>query len=189
MHYDLGLKEQSVVCEALGRGLQTFVPRKGGIDDLADAETLAIPQRPFLLLPARFHETLDNLRPPILAALQSHLPTKIEGQFQARYAAQVEREVFLETDSRIEAVAEHQAFDASVLQERFDYRTPGLHLLLLRVYQLSDAVFVPENEQTGGCRSWIELPQPHPCEARPVLSDDAFEARVEAVLAAAGVSD
>ena len=174
MRFELGLKEQNIVCESLGRGFQSVVPRKGGIDDFDDADTLQIPKRAFLLLPARFHDHTENVQPTFASALADHLPQKFEGQFQARYGAVVIRELFLSDKSQLVDVEPMQAFTQSILDERFEYRSPGLHVLLLRVYRLRDAIFVPDDERTGGCRSWIELPEPHATESVPIISDETF---------------
>lgn len=189
MHFDLGLKEQNVVCESLGRGLQVFAPRKGGLEDFTDGNrTLITPDRPFLLLPSRFHQDLDQIRDGFRERLGEHLPNKQEGLFVARYAATIDHEVTLAEPAAIDRIASEQAFVNSVLQERFAYRTPGLKLLVLRVFQLSNAVTVPDDARTAGCKSWIELPQAESCEAIPVLSDDQFSTRCDAIASALSIA-
>ena len=183
MRYALGLKEQAIVCEALGRGLQTVAIRKGGIEDLDDAERLQIPERPFLLLPARFHEGEMPVHLGFRERLRDHLPRRFEGQFQVHYGATVVSETFVESADALVRLAPLQAFTEDELRKRFAYRTPGVHVLTLRAYRLRDAIFVPDSPETAGCRSWIELPEPHACESVPVLTDDTFAEQAAAVAA------
>jgi hypothetical protein len=59
------------------------------------------------------------------------------------------------------------------LDTRFNYKPEHpLLCVLLRVYQMPNAVQLPMQSQWAGCRSWIELPQCLPLNgARPALTD------------------
>ena len=188
----LALKEQNVVCEALAAGLQVFVPRKGGLEDFDEGEVddeggLRGKARPFLLLPARFHQDLDTVRDDVRDRLPRPLPPKPDGQFCCRYVASVDREIALAHDDALPAITSLQAFEPRILEERFAYRTPGLTLLVLRVAKLAEPVLIDDDDTVAGCRSWVELPSPTALSAsEPVLSDDAFAAAVAELVAAAG---
>ena len=182
----LGFKEQNVVCESLAAGLQVFVPRKGGLDDFDEDGGLRIERRPLALLPARFHQDADTVRPDCRNRLPP-LREKVEGEFRVTLLAQVAGALLLDRIEQVEAVMPEQAFVDAVLHERFAYRTPGLHLLLLRVWRLPSPAIVPDDDRTAGCRSWVELPDPiDPAGATPVIDCDEFQKRCDAVRAAIG---
>ena len=65
------------------------------------------------------------------------------------------------------------------VRERFDYQDcPGVSLALVRVSRLSRPWNFPNEKRYGGCRSWVEVPEPPRdafAEKVPVLSDAAFE--------------
>ena len=110
-----GFKEWAIVCEALGRGEQTVIVRKGGIAEGRDG--FSFREREFYLFPTFFHEQLEKTR---LGA--ESFPPPREGEIEIRYFAKVERTKVLTRWEEAEAlrpvvedaVAEEQlrAFDA-----------------------------------------------------------------------------
>ena len=57
---------------------------------------------------------------------------------------------------------------------RFEYRRPGLFVLPVRVYRVSEIFEVPDTNYYAGCKSRVELEQELPTAgAVPVLDDDA----------------
>src|SRR5262244_1494243 len=71
----VGFKEWSLVCEALGRGQQSVILRKGGIAEGRDG--FAFRHREFFLFPTFFHEQASLVRDSI-AVLPKPLPNEIE---------------------------------------------------------------------------------------------------------------
>ena len=170
-----------MVCESLAAGIQVFVPRKGGLDDFDEDGGMRIEPQPFGLLPARFHQDLNSVRPDLRDRLPP-LPEKVEGEFRVRLVGQVSEVLALDRIDQVRAVLPEQAFVSSILEERFAYRTPGLQLLLLRVWTLPATAIVPDDDRTAGCRSWVDLPDAIDCDgAAAVLDDDEFARRTDAV--------
>src|SRR4051794_31618838 len=58
----VGFKEWALVCEALGRGEQTVILRKGGIAEGRDG--FVFRHREFFLFPTFFHEQVERVRTP-----------------------------------------------------------------------------------------------------------------------------
>ncbi len=56
----VGFKEWALVCEALGRGEQTVILRKGGIAE--GREGFSFKHREFFLFPTFFHEQVGKVR-------------------------------------------------------------------------------------------------------------------------------
>ena len=185
------LKEQNAVCEALGRGLVVAIARKGGIEDETSAglrEALVPqPDRPFLLLPTRFHEADDTLRPVVRESL-ADLPAKPPEAFCCRYVARCVDEFVLREPERLDVLAELQPFTSAVLQERFDYREPGLVVLVLQTLRLPEPLLVPDDERVAGCRSWVtvDAEAERIAAARPVLEQTAMKAAYDRVRIALG---
>jgi hypothetical protein len=67
-----------------------------------------------------------------------------------------------------------------VVRERFDYdAAPGIHVALVRVFQLAPAWRFQDHPRYGGCRSWVKLPElPDGISVMPVLSDAEHEQRM-----------
>ena len=66
----IGFKEWSLVCEALGRGMQSVILRKGGIAE--GREGFSFRHREFFLFPTFFHEQVAKVR--IAAAIRRPAP-------------------------------------------------------------------------------------------------------------------
>ena len=68
---DIGLKEWSVIVEALGRGDQILLLRKGGISEATRRFTVAHDE--FFLYPTQFHQGADMLKPDARHLLDAEL--------------------------------------------------------------------------------------------------------------------
>ena len=79
----VGFKEWALVCEALGRGEQSIILRKGGIAEGRDG--FAFKHREFFLFPTFFHEQVEKI-----AASRRELPKQRDGEIEIRFFAQVE---------------------------------------------------------------------------------------------------
>ena len=71
---------------------------------------------------------------------------------------------------------------AETIEQRFQYRQPGLFVLVGRVYTLPLPHMISEQPYFAGCRSWVELPDELPTAgAPPALTDEQFAAVRERV--------
>ena len=77
-------KEWAIICEALGRGLQSVILRKGGV---AEGKTgFAFRHNEFLLFPTWFHEQLERTTLP----QDTPIPDEPGEQLELRYTAHIE---------------------------------------------------------------------------------------------------
>ncbi|HZE13114.1 MAG TPA: DUF1802 family protein, partial [Chthoniobacterales bacterium] len=81
----VGFKEWALVGDALGRGEQTILLRKGGIAE--GRKGFGFKHAEFFLFPTFFHEQLVKVRTP-----ESQLPAESAGEIEIRYFAKLERE-------------------------------------------------------------------------------------------------
>src|SRR5688572_25098312 len=79
----VGFKEWAMVCEALGRGEQTVLLRKGGIAEGRDG--FGFRHSEFFLFPTFFHEQIEKVR-----NADAEIPKGGEGVIEIRYFAQLE---------------------------------------------------------------------------------------------------
>jgi hypothetical protein len=169
-----GLKEWAIVCEAMGRGEQSVIVRKGGIAE--GRSGFAFRHSEFFLFPTFFHEQMDKVRGD-----GGEIPQARAGEIEIRFFSKViaaEHITFWETAAALEPL---HILQPSVVRERFDYdKTPGLHVALVRVFRFAPAWIFPDSPRYGGCRSWVPLPG-HPEEMRfePVLTETEHGERLE----------
>lgn len=169
-----GLKEWAIVCEALGRGEQSVILRKGGLAEGRAGFAFRHPE--FFLFPTFFHEQVEKVR---ISGLE--IPTAREGEIEIRFFAKVIAAAHLTSWKTAAALEPLHILQQSVVRERFDYdKAPGLHVALVRVFRVVPRWILPDAPRYAGCRSWVMLPErPEETQFEPVLTDQEHGERVK----------
>jgi hypothetical protein len=75
------------------------------------------------------------------------------------------------------ALAGMHVWSSETVTARFDYRSPGLYVLPVRVFRAAAVHELQETADYAGCRTWVELEQELPTDgATPVLADEEYRA-------------
>jgi hypothetical protein len=164
-----GFKEWSLVCDAIGRGEQCVLLRKGGIAEGRDG--FSFRHREFFLFPTFFHEQVAKVRNGGGKSPEQSDVITISVYAQIDLVAQID---LLEI---AQALAPLHVLAPEVVAERFGYKGEGLSVAFARAFRLSPRWCFPNEKRFGGCRSWIDLPAPPPSKLKPVLSDEAHAER------------
>ena len=175
------LKEWAVICRALAFGKQCLLLRKGGIAEPDGAFRLEATR--FWLFPTYVHQQESGVRPDARPLLEETLAARppagtvrleawaeVTGVYRVRdlLPAQMLAHLHLWTD---EAVA-----------KRFQYRTPGLDVLTVRVWRAPQPVNVDDLPVYVGCKSWVPLEADLATEGSvPALSDGEYQDVVKQV--------
>lgn len=174
----VGFKEWALVCEALGRGEQSIILRKGGIHE--GEEGFQFLHREFHLFPTLFHEQLAKTKLPANAIVPGEAP----GSIRIAYFAKAEWTARVRSWPVAQRLAPYHIWKDSVVEERFRYEDEGLNLAFVRVLKISPLWTMRDAPEFGGCRSWVNLPAPPPdATAQPVLDEVAHRERSEAIRA------
>jgi hypothetical protein len=165
----VGFKEWAMVCEALGRGEQSILVRKGG---LAEGRAgFGFRHSEFFLFPTFFHEQIGKVRNK-----GAEIPEARGGEVEIRYFAKLVVQKEITSWPMAASLEPFHILQESVVRERFDYKQSGLHVALVRVFRLAPSWIFPEMPAYGGCRSWVKLPEcPVGTRFEPVLSDEAHK--------------
>ena len=172
----VGFKEWSVVCDALGRGRQSLILRKGGIAEGRDG--FRFKHDRFFLFPTQFHQQFDKVRP----GESQGLPTpadRLADLVEIRDLVALEFACWVDDWERLRRLEPFHIWREDVVRERFDYEEQrGLQCAFGRVYRAHIAWTFPNRPAFGGCRSWVTLPAPPADLAwQPVLDEDEHDAR------------
>ena len=168
----VGFKEWAIVCEALGRGEQTILVRKGGIAEGRDG--FAFRHSEFFLFPTFFHEQIEKVR-----SENAEIPEPRDGEIEIRYFAKLVAQKEITSWPMAAALEPFHILEESVVRERFEYKEAGLQVAFIRVFRLQPAWIFSDVPAYGGCRSWVKLPDPAPeIVLSPVLSDDQHNRRM-----------
>lgn len=181
-------KEWAIVVDALGRGEQIVILRKGGIHEGKGGFQVEHPR--FWLFPTLFHQQRESVLPAAQARfdeikerLLTSAPTEAEGEGKVRieFLAEVVEWRRLESLEQAEALRGQHIWTDAVIAERFDWgKSKNIFALAVRVFRLREAVDLPVLPSYGGCKSWIELAADISAkEVAPVLDEADFAEKLE----------
>ena len=173
-------KEWAAVVDALGRGEQIVILRKGGIHEGRGG--FKVEHARFWLFPTLFHQQRESVVPSAQArfdviAPEFPPPDKVRIEFLAE-VAEWRR---IDSLEQAQALRGQHVWTDQVIAERFDWgRGKSIFALAVRVFQLPRAVELPVLPSYSGCKSWIELETDLPSKgAAPVLGDAGFGEKLE----------
>jgi len=177
MSASVAFKEWQVVCDALATGRQTILLRKGGIHEGCQGFSFA--HESFFLFPTRFHTTPDQVREGEGKAMPEWQPGDI---IRITHHAEAEWAITLTDWEKVGALQPLHIYSEQTVRDRFDWEGKGMasgsiHLALVRVRELATPWEFPYEAKYGGCRSWVNLPEPPEGwweTALPVLPDERF---------------
>lgn len=154
------LKEWSTVIDALGRGNQVVLIRKGGIADAS----FGLEADRFYLYPTYFHQGESESRPSITV---THW-CEVAKTWSIRDLAQL---------GRLEPLV---AMPREALNARYRFRPDqALHVIGVRTFRLSAPAQVPFRDVYAGCRSWLSVEEEIDVTgSTPVLDEPSLEARL-----------
>jgi len=176
-------KEWQAVVAVLGSGRQTLILRKGGIAEGRGG--FEVKHERFWLLPTRFHQQGEKLLIEDAATLPVSGAAE-DAEVRIEFFAEAVQVAHLTRWEQVEKLESFHIWKPETIRERFDYKEPGIHAILVRVHRLRLPVTLAWTKAFDGCKSWVELPldwNGRPSE--PVLDDGVFaalRARIEAAL-------
>ncbi len=194
---NIGFKEWTLVCDALRRGGQSIIIRKGGIAEGRSGFRFEHPE--FFLFPTLFHEQVAKLKLPADTALPAQ---RDDGQHEVSLRVRVEWTQDVTDLAMVQRLAPFHVWRDSEIEKRFQYELPsarrdalrtgeesgklGVSVAFVRVEKLSAPFVFPDSPKFGGCRSWIQLPElPDGITFSHVIDSDthrAKESKIRAVL-------
>jgi hypothetical protein len=157
------LKEWGSAIDALGRGDQVILIRKGGIADPA----FGVEAERFYLFPTNFHD--GGGEPPRAVAVTHWCD-----------AVRTWRVRELDALYRLEPLV---VFDRATLETRYRFRADqAIHVIGVRTYQLPHPAMVTMKDDYAGCRSWVSIDEEVDVEGSvPVLTEAELAARLAQV--------
>lgn len=178
-------KEWAIVVDALGRGEQILILRKGGISEGRGGFRIEHPQ--FLLFPTLFHQQRESVTTEAQARydqIAPHFPAPeiVRLEFFAEVAAWRQ----LDSLSAAEALRGQHCWRDEVIAQRFDWsQAKNIFAIAVRVHRLPLPIELPMSPAYGGCKSWVELEKDIVTTgALPVLDQPTFDQKLSLLLTA-----
>jgi len=173
------LKEWAGVIDAMGRGQQLVLIRKGGLVDAARG--FEIRSTEFVFYPTFEHQTINYLRPQYRRYLEEALAARPpEGQVRVELAGKVVWSRQSRDPSLLERLEPFHIYNGQFLAQRLKWQPDQpLVVAVVRCWRLAAAQQLPVAAHYAGCKSWVELDAPVSLRAAsPVLENRVFEERL-----------
>ncbi|MFA6544942.1 MAG: DUF1802 family protein [Limisphaerales bacterium] len=172
-------KEWFIVVDALGRGEQILILRKGGTSEGRGGFQVEHPR--FLFFPTLYHQQRESVLPAAQARydqIAPHLPGP--ETLRLEFCAEVVAWRKLDSLASVERLRGQHIWREEVLAERFDWgKQQAIFALAVRVARMPQRVDLPMLPGYGGCKSWIEVAEEISTDsAQPVLAEQDFQARL-----------
>jgi len=179
---NIAFKEWAIVVDALGKGEQVIILRKGGIRE-ARGE-FHVDHREFWLFPTQFHESERSIIPSKRPALHEIAAGAAKDAVDIEYYVVADAVIQVTDMERVRRLQGQHIWSEQTLQERFQFgRETGLHALVTRVYRRPALERFVLRESYGGCKSWVELEHSLLTEGlTPVLSDVEYSAHRQQIV-------
>jgi len=182
-------KEWAVTIEALARGEQIIILRKGGIQE--PNLHFQIEHDRFLFFPGYLHQDAELLKPDYRSWLTDEADQPDSSQVIFSLYAEV-------TDVIELGVAGSGDPESVAALEPFHIWAPGfalkrvhwkplhpLHVIFLRCHSIQEPVTMPVTPEYSGCTSWVDLDSEVPLgEMTPAIPDTEYERTVSEIKAA-----
>jgi hypothetical protein len=185
----IAFKEWAVVVDALGRGAQIVILRKGGI---AEGRGGFRPEHErFWLFPTLFHQQRESVLPAAQLRYDGLAPGfPPADRLRLEFFCEVAEARQLQSLADAERLRGQHIWRDTVVAQRFDWgRDKSLYAMAVRVHRLPQPVEMPMLAGYGGCKSWVELEAvPEVSAAKPVLDETAFGAMLQRFRAALEIS-
>jgi hypothetical protein len=188
---EVALKEWAVCIEALGRGEQALLVRKGGV--LEETREFRLEETSFYLYPTYEHQRAKLIKEPWKEALKQtteglELPPR---SVTITHAAHVVDDITFKDDEEVlKRLDPFHILTHDYAAERLHWQSnQPLHILLVRAYRLTEPKTIAVEDDYLGCRSWLTLKQSiHNTDLEPVLNDEQFAVLRDKILLAAGLA-
>ncbi len=181
------LKEWATIVHALLAGEQIIDLRKGGLRE--DGRHFTLDHDRAWLYPTAEHQQGELLKPAYRGWIDLAASSPV-GMPIALYGwAEVVAHATISDAEHLDALAGKVIWTEAYATSRLKWKSRDpLWVLVLRAHVLADPITVDWKESYGGCTSWVDLAglpdDPSTLNARPAMSDVAFEGRWKGVRAA-----
>ena len=174
----IAFKEWAVVVDALGRGDQIIILRKGGISEGRGG--FQVEHNRFLLFPTLFHQQRESVRPSAQIRYDAFAPMLSPNRVRIEFLAEVVDWKFVDSLEAALRLRGQHIWREEVIRERFDGgKSRSIYAMAGRIFRLLKPVELPVRAEYGGCKSWVELDTLISMEdAQPVLTESEFAVKL-----------
>ena len=151
----LAFKEWSFIVDALGKGKQSIIIRKGGIAE--EKGDFDLKGKKFILYPTLFHQAEQQLKPQWLPYLNGNRFHPSADKVKINYYSEVAESMIIKDWNTLSKLNNWHAWKEEVIKERFERWNRSVNLLVVQTFELPQLYELDILPRYGGCNSWTEL--------------------------------
>lgn len=183
----IALKEWATVLEAMSRGEQLVLIRKGGLIEPGTGFELIADT--FVFYPTFEHQAVNYVRPEFRGYFDNALPQRApEGHVRFDLVGVAAHSAQSSDPGIVERLSTFHIYNQEFVTQRLKWQpeTP-LSVVVVRAFRLQAPQTIAVAPRYAGCKSWVELDGPVSLAgATPVLDEAEFERRAAEVQARLG---
>jgi hypothetical protein len=183
----MALKEWATVLEAMARGEQLVLIRKGGL--IEPGTGFELQADTFVFYPTFEHQAVNYLRPEFRGYFEAASGRRApEGQVRFDLVGVAVRSVASHDPAIVERLRSFHVYHDDFLSQRLKWQPDHpLAVVVVRAFRLAVPQTIPVSARYAGCKSWVALDAPVSLAgATPVEEDAAFERRMAALMPLVG---
>ncbi|MFX0097783.1 MAG: DUF1802 family protein [Candidatus Hodarchaeota archaeon] len=173
---DKALKDWSTVINALGRGIQTILIRKGGRFVTEEKETFKIAYDNFLLYPTYAPEQKKNIKKQFYDLSDRAFSSRPAEGVKIEFSARCEDVIEVKDFEKLKSLSNHYVWLDDHVKRWFEgIKAKKAYVLVLRVYRLPEPLVFEVSDAMARSMVWVNLPSSVSTEgAVPVLDNEEF---------------
>ena len=154
----VAFKEWQVVAQAMVRGEQTVILRKGGISEGRTGFQWLHDR--FFLFPSLFHEQINRVKPnPNGSERTLENVAQVDGRITFDVYIEALSTGLITDWEEVRRLDPFHIWSEATIRERFEWGDkPGISYAVVQPYLLKEPLFLEDCDSFGGCRSWLTLP-------------------------------
>jgi hypothetical protein len=174
----IAFKEWAVVADALGRGDQIIILRKGGVSE--GGSGFQIEHNRFFLFPTLFHQQRESVQPAAQLRYDALAPKLSPSLVRIETFVEVADWKFLDSIEAALRLHGQHIWREEVIRDRFDWgKSKSIYAMAVCAFRLPLPIELPMRAEYSGCKSWVEFETPISTDgAQPALTDREFEAKI-----------
>lgn len=176
------LKEWATVLEAMARGEQVVLIRKGGLIEPGSGFELA--SSSFVFYPTFEHQAVNYLRADYQGYFDEALKRRApDAQVRVELAGAAVSSMSSRSPDIIERLREFHIYNREFQTQRLKWQPEQpLAIIVVRVFRLQPHRILSVIPRYAGCKSWVELETPVVLEgAQPVVDDAVFACHLRGI--------
>lgn len=178
----VALKEWATVLEAMGRGEQLILVRKGGLIERGLGFELIA--NTFVFYPTFEHQAVNYLRPPHQRYFDDAMSRRApEGHLRVDLYGVAVSSTQTRDPQLIQRLGAFHIYNDTFLTQRLKWQPEQpLAIVVVRAFRFAAPQLLPVVPRYAGCTSWVDLESSVALEgASPVVDDATFQQRAQAI--------